>query len=117
MCVLCGEFVMQVHWTERKHDDRTSVVVGDDQLRTRQRDRHHRTRLTNQILKHYGLRVDDWSGSKYVLSDRKGSSVIVHDLGGLWPAAEKLLHRPLDPLDPSLIDSLTSNQRESGGVS
>jgi hypothetical protein len=115
MCVLCGEFVMQVHWTERKHDDRSSIVVGDDKLRERQRDRFHRTRLTNQILKHYGLQVNDWSGSKYVLSDRKGSSVVVHDLGGLWPAAEKLLRRPLDPLDPSLIDSLSSKWNESGG--
>jgi hypothetical protein len=106
---------MQVHWTERKHDDRSSIVVGDEQLRSRQRDRHHRTRITNQILKHYGLRVDDWTGSKYILSDRKGNQVIVHDLGGLWPAAEKLIRRPLDPLDPSLIQSLNSQRMELGG--
>lgn len=116
MCVLCGEFVMQVHWTDRKFDgNESTVVVGDTQLRSRQRDRHHRTRLANQILRNYGLKIDDWSGSKYILSDQKGSSEVVHDLGSLWPAAQKLIRRPLDPLDPALIQSLTFDQREPRG--
>lgn len=107
---------MQVHWTDRTLDEKNasdSVVTGDLQ-RARLRGRGHRTRLTNQILRFYGLRLDDWSGSKYLLSDKKGSSVIVQDLGGLWPAAEKLIARPLDPLDPLLLEALKSYQRESG---
>ena len=32
--------------------------------------------------------------------DRTGKTEIVDDLGHLWPAAEKLLGRPCDPLDP-----------------
>jgi hypothetical protein len=89
-------------------------VVGDTQLRSRQRDRHHRTRLANQILRNYGLKLDDWNGSKYILSNQKGSSEVVHDLGSLWPAAQKLIRRSLDPLDPALIQSLTFDQREYG---
>lgn len=117
MCILCGEFVMQVHWTDRKQENQasTSVIVGDDQLRERQRARIHRVRLSNQILQYYGLRLEDWSGSKYILRDRKGSSTIVHDLGGLWPAVEKMIRQPLDPLDSSLITALTNHQMESGG--
>jgi hypothetical protein len=62
--------------------------------------------LTNGILRHYGLKLDDWNGSKYVLRDRKGRTEIVQDLGSLWPAAEKLAGRALDPLDPVLRETL-----------
>ena len=111
MCVLCGEALTHIHWTDQRADERTTVsmFVGDGQQRARMRDRLHFVRLMNQVLHHYGLRLDDWSGSKYILSDRKGSSVIVQDLGSLWPAAEKLIHRPLDPLDPSLLEGLLSH--------
>lgn len=118
MCVLCSsEFVMQVHWTDQKISNReaSSVTVGNDQLRTRQRGRHHLTRLANQILLLYGLKVEDWHGSKYLLSNRKGNSEIIHDLGGLWPRAEKLLGRKLDPLDPVLIEKLTASNGGKNG--
>jgi hypothetical protein len=58
----------------------------------------------------YGLRLNDWNGSKYILSDKKGRSLIVQDLGSLWPAVEKLLGRPIDPLDPSLHDALKQQE-------
>ncbi len=108
MCVLCGEALTHVHWTEQRSDERVvvSMLAGDDHQRSRMRDRLHLVRLANRILACYGLRLDDWNGSKYVLSDRKGSSVIVQDVGGLWATAEKLIHRPLDPLDPSLLKAL-----------
>ena len=85
------------------------MFVGDDQQRVRMRDRLHLVRLANQILCHYGLRLDDWSGSKYILSDQKGNSALIQDLGSLWPAAEKIIHRPLDPLDPSLLEALLAH--------
>ena len=62
--------------------------------------------MLNHILGAYGLCLEDWQSRSYVLSDRKGSTVIVQDLGGLWPAAEQLVGRPLDPLDPQLIEAL-----------
>ena len=110
MCVLCGEALTQIHWTDQPSDKRTTVSMlsGDSTQRARIRNRYHLVHIANRILCHYGLRLDDWSGSKYVLSDKKGSSVIVQDLGSLWPAAEKLIHRPLDPLDPSLLEALLS---------
>jgi hypothetical protein len=74
--------------------------------RSRRRDRLHRVAIANEVLRHYGLRVQDWSGSKYLLRDLKGRSELVQDLGSLWPAASRLAGRPLDPLDPSLHAAL-----------
>lgn len=112
MCVLCGESVMQIHWTDRKKEsnENGSTVVAGQYQRSRQRERHHRTRLTNKVLHYYGLTLEDWTGSKYVLRDKKGRAEIIQDLGALWPAAEKMMGRPLDPLDPLLIEHLLSNQ-------
>ena len=111
MCVLCGQdFVAQSHWTDRHIEDRARAAgPGADPTayqRDRRRDRAHRVALTDAVLRHYGLRVRDWAGSKYVLSDGKGNSKIVQDLGSLWPAAAKLAGRSLDPLDPGLQERM-----------
>ena len=112
MCVLCGQdFVARVHWTDRHLEDRARAAApGSDpieQQRDRRRDRAHRVALTNEVLSFYGLKLDDWGGSKYVVRDRKGRSEIVQDLGSLWPAAAKLAGRTLDPLDPILRETLS----------
>jgi hypothetical protein len=111
MCVLCGQdFVAQVHWTDRHLENRArEAAPGSDPVAlqgVRRRDRAHRVALTNEILRHYGLKLDDWGGSKYVLRDRKGRSELVQDLGSLWPAAERLAGRTLDPLEPVLVETL-----------
>jgi hypothetical protein len=115
MCVLCGQdFVAQVHWTDRHLEDRARAAApGSDPVAyqgDRRRDRAHRVVLTNEILCHYGLKLDDWGGSKYVIRDRKGRSEIVQDLGSLWPAAERLAGRALDPLDPTLRQVLVDER-------
>jgi hypothetical protein len=102
--------VARVHWTDRHLEDRARAVApGSDPIeyqRDRRRERAHRVALTREILRHYGLKLDDWGGSKYVLRDGKGRSEIVQDLGSLWPAAERLAGRTLDPLEPVLIEAL-----------
>lgn len=113
MCVLCGEFVMQVHWTDQTSTDDTKVLVGDLQ-RNRQRTRLHRAKLSNKILQHYRLKLEDWHGSKFVLRDLKGNQEIVHDLGALWGTAEKMLGRPINPLDPHLLRLLQKEQGAAG---
>jgi hypothetical protein len=101
MCVLCGQdFVAQVHWTDRHVEDRA---------------RASGTALTNEVLRHYGLRVEDWGGSKYVLRDHKGRTELVQHLGALWPAAAKLAGRTPDPLDPDLFKALSGAHRHHGG--
>ena len=110
MCILCGEFVTQHHWTEKHANDkvRASIDAGakDENRRNRRRERVRRAALANEVLRHYGLKVSDWSGTRYVLRDGKGRSELVQDLGSLWPAAQKLAGRPLDPLDPALQAAL-----------
>jgi len=114
--VLCGQdFVAQAHWTDRHVEDRARAAApGSDPVEyqgARRRDRGHRVALTNQILGHYGLRVEDWGGSKYVLRDRKGRAELVQHLGALWPVAAKLAGRTLDPLDPDLLEVISAARK------
>jgi hypothetical protein len=118
MCVLCGEFVSQIHWTERHIEDRAQHTPDPesrgDYHRFRRRDRLRRAKVANEVLHHYGLKVNDWAGSKYVLRDKKGRSELVQDLGSLWPAAQKLASRSLDPLDPFLHAALLERSSSDG---
>jgi hypothetical protein len=109
MCVLCWQFVTEEHWTDRRVDEGDSATMGSagsDRERARRRARHHRTRVLNHILNFYGLQLDDWQSRSYVLSDRKGKTVLVSDLGALWPAVQQLLGQCPDPLDPWLLERL-----------
>jgi hypothetical protein len=113
VCVLCGQdFVAQAHWTDRHVEDRARAAApGSDPVEyqgERRRDRGHRVALTNQILGHYGLRVEDWGGSKYILRDRKGRTELVQHLGALWSVAAKLAGGTLDPLDPDLLGAISA---------
>ena len=90
MCSLCGVLETN-HWAERGGSRRERVF---------------RVRLLNDVLGHFGLRLDDWSGRVYTLRDRKGRARVVRDVGTLWAAAEELAGRPLDPLDPGLVAEL-----------
>jgi hypothetical protein len=89
MCALCG-VLLEEHWSEDGG----------------RRARVFRVKLANRVLDHFGLRLDDWGGRVYVLRDRKGRSAVVANLGVLWVEAERLAGRPLDPLDPGLVDAL-----------
>lgn len=94
MCGLCG-VLMSTHWAEAESGVRARVL---------------RTALVNRVLGHFGLRLDDWSRSVYVLRDRKGRAEVVADLGALWQTAERMLGRPLDPLDPALVEALSATR-------
>jgi hypothetical protein len=48
--------------------------------------------------------VDEWEGTAYVLRTRTGESVLCADLATLFVEAERLARRPLDPLDPELLE-------------
>jgi hypothetical protein len=88
MCSLCGVLASE-HWAET--DGR--------------RGRIFRAVLLGRVLGHFGLDLYEWGG-RYVVRDRKGSSVVVDDLPAVWLAAERLVGRTLDPLDPALVASL-----------
>lgn len=72
----------------------------------RRRARQRRVTLGNAVLRQYGLSLADWQGSGFVLRGRTGGAAMVAGLGDLWAEAERLCGRPLDPLDPALLDAL-----------
>ena len=107
MCGLCGVFGGERHWTERAASP--AIFGGADgdgpegRRMTPARERQERVRLVNRVLDPLGLVLVEWAASSYVLRTKTGRSEVVSDLGGLWPAAERLLGRPCDPLDPVLL--------------
>ena len=105
MCVLCGELMTDRHWTETRFDASAAGSAAGET--PRRRERFRRARLVDQVLRHYGLSVrDDMSATSYVVADRKGVSELVRNLGQLWPAAERLAGRRLDPLDEDVLREL-----------
>jgi hypothetical protein len=96
MCGFCGVFLTETHWSD--------AAVGTE--RTRRHERERRVALTNRVLKHYGLKVGDWQGSAYLLSSQTGQTAIAPSIAAVWPIAEQMRKRMLDPLDETLIEAL-----------
>ena len=89
MCALCGVLGSD-HWAESGGGRRARLL---------------RAALLDRVLSHSGLGLQEWAG-RYVVRDRKGRSLVVDDLPGVWAAAEELAGRRLDPLDPGLLEAL-----------
>ena len=95
MCVNCGFPVAQGHWTD----------AGAGSAFDRIRGRLQRGRVLAPVLASYGLTVyDDGSGAGFTLASRTGHQVIVNNLSELWEAAERMIGRPVDPLDSRFVD-------------
>jgi hypothetical protein len=101
MCALCGVLGGTEHWTDAVA--RPGVFTRNTDAASRRRERINRVAAANRVLKHYGMNLDDWQGSLFVLSTATGKTEIVDNLVHLWIAAERLLGRPSDPLDEELV--------------
>jgi hypothetical protein len=97
MCGLCGILGSEGDWTDAPR----RAVSGAPA--TRRAQRLQRVRLTNSVLRQFGLVLADWQGSKYQLRSRTGRTELVDNLAQVWQAAERILGRACDPLDPLLI--------------
>jgi hypothetical protein len=118
MCVLCGALWSEEHWAEIAADERPEAPDGAVALEVhverrgrRLRDRARRAQLVSAIFAGYGLQFQDWEGSSYILRDAKGNSAIAPDLASLWPAAERIVGAPLDPLAPVFLDRLRASAK------
>lgn len=92
MCGLCGMFGAAEHWTQG---------AGDAGAQSRA-DRQHQIRLANALLGPFRLRCALWQ-NRFTVTGPTGKSLVVDHLGALWPAAEQLAGRPIDPLDPVVL--------------
>jgi len=60
-----------------------------------------------------GTSVADWNGTSGIVTSASGAIEIAGSLPELWRAVEALTKKAVDPLDPSLLDTL---ERPSGGM-
>jgi hypothetical protein len=95
MCSLCGSMGVGRDWA-----DEANATGGTATL-----ERQHRMRLAAEVLRLAGLTLRQWGG-RYQLLGATGRSELVETLSGLWPAADRLGRRALDPLDPGLLNRL-----------
>jgi hypothetical protein len=93
MCALCGAFGIAEHWTDDTSGRLTAAA------------RQHRVAVANRFLAPYGLTLAEWA-DRFTLTSNTGGAVVVDNLGGLWPAAEKLAARMCDPLDEGVMARL-----------
>jgi hypothetical protein len=109
MCALCGVLGGAEHWTDAVA--RPGVFTRNTDAASRRQERSSQVAAGNRVLKHYRVSLTDWQGTAFVLSGATGKTKIVHNLGHLWTAVERLTGRACDPLDAELITAL---ERELG---
>lgn len=97
------------HWTETQRAPQAFAHQQKSQIR----ERIDRTALVNQILRHYRMSLNSWSGSSYMLKGSTGKTALVDNLTQLWSQAEQMTGQAFDPLDEDLIATLAqfSNRR------
>ncbi|NBF04503.1 hypothetical protein GV819_19665 [Pseudomonas sp. Fl5BN2] len=95
MCGLCGLLGEDVHWSD---------PLGDELPRRRERLR--RIAAINRVLAPFRLKVEDFQGSAYLLLGATGRQELANGLEQLWALAQAMLGRPLDPLDPLVLNHL-----------
>ncbi len=105
MCSLCGVLGGESHWA-----DVSGVAIPAASLTSRAQ-RQERVRLANSVLRQFGLVLADWQGAKYQLANRTGRTELVDNLAQVWQAAERILGRACDPLDPALIARIEQSER------
>lgn len=96
MCGACGFPAAPGHWTD------AGAATPHDRLRARLR----RARLLRALLRPHGLTVHDGGEVPGIhLSTLSGIQAILPDLEALWVEAERLSGKPVDPLDPRVLDA------------
>ena len=105
MCSLCGVLGAEDDWTE------ASTIPSLNRLGTRRAQRLHRVQIVNVVLGQFGLSLRDWQGAQFQLSNRTVRTEFVDNLSQVWRAAERILGRACDPLDPSVITRMERLER------
>lgn len=94
MCGVCGLLDSGPQWSDPLRQD-----VPQHQLRLQQ------LKLLNRALKPWRLTLSEFHNS-WLLASPTGQQTLVHSLDVLWKEAEKMIRRPIDPLDEQWLASL-----------
>jgi hypothetical protein len=99
MCEVCAIFGAGEHWSDfgRLREERFPF----EDIQHYRDERKRRILLLNRILAPFAVRCEDWDGEALMVLDRSGRSKIAPTLNDVWPAAEALSGRAIDPLDVS----------------
>lgn len=106
MCILCGEMISTLHWSELSFKEKHAQMLVGDEQKQRLQARLKKVTILNKILEFYGLKLKEWQNSKFILSNKKGRDIIVNDLGDLWIKVSELEKKSFDVLDDKLLEFL-----------
>jgi len=56
------------------------------------------------VLSFRRIKLAEWQGTSFVVSNATGASSVFESFSHLWPEAEALAGREIDPLDDAVID-------------
>jgi hypothetical protein len=103
VCLLCYQLAPEDDWAD--------AAGADQRVGAARAARHRRRRLVAAVLAPYGLTVSDpGTGPYWVIADRKGASEVAAGLPATWQVADRLAPRPVDVLDPVLLDALARDR-------
>lgn len=99
MCEVCAIFGAGEHWSDfgRLRNERFPF----EDIQHYRDERKRRIRLINMLLAATEVTCEDWDGEALMLFDKAGRSKLAPTLNDVWPAAEALSGRVIDPLDPA----------------
>jgi hypothetical protein len=97
MCEVCAVFGLGRHWTDAGTLANPRLPAPD--IARYRVERRRRIQLFNALLAGTGIVLSDWDGESFWVGRNDGSGERVADLGGVWPVAERLAGRPIDPLE------------------
>ncbi|WP_371326945.1 hypothetical protein [Stappia sp. ES.058] len=83
--------------------DRPGVYTRNTDRHSRRSEGARRVAAANRVLSFRRVKLDEWQGTSYVVSNATGASTVFESFSHLWPEAEALAGREIDPLDEALI--------------
>jgi len=105
MCALCGVLGVEHHWSATVQGSASADAPR------RRAERARRIAVANAVLAPARLKLAEFRGTAYILRSPTGRSAVIDNLSELWPAAQAMTARSLDPLDPDLLDALEEGRR------
>jgi len=111
MCDVCAIFGAGEHWSDfgRTRDERYPF----DGILHFRKERARRLAMINRILARIGASCEDWDGEAVAIYVPSGRFQLAATLNDIWPAAEGLTGRRIDPLSLDFLPPSRSFSAEA----